>query len=110
VGDVVHAAEVVQVNKYFLEEGGTKGVSFLSLQAVRPSRFWQMNCEFPPNDNAWLVEIDKFLASPLPSGMGVEMEVTSLFYEDARVSGFMGTMKNFRSAYRIPQLPEWTYG
>jgi hypothetical protein len=108
VGDVVRAAEIVQVTKVY-EDGG-KLVQFLSLQALRPSRFWQVVCEFPPNDNSYLAELDKALASSKPTGLSIQVEVTRRIYEDARTSYFDATLKDLRVGYRIPDLPPWTYG
>lgn len=109
VGAVVRAAEILQVNTALFEDG-VKLVQFLSLQALRPSRFWGVACKFPPNDNAYLTELDKGLASSKPTFLSVQVEVTDLIYEDARTSDFYGTLQDLRVGYRIPDLPPWTYG
>ena len=111
VGEIVLAYDVRQVNKR-IDPDGSKGLSLLARAArgYQPGRWWQVECEFPPNDTHWLVEIDKVLASPKPTAFSVQVEVTREIATDARSDLFEGKVKELRTLHRLPALPTWTEG
>jgi hypothetical protein len=108
VGDIVRAGEIRQINKLITPDG-TKKISFLSKQPE--GRWWSVYCDFPPNDDHWLAEIENVLASPKPSVvLSVLVEVTREIATDPRADTFEGKLKDLRTGYRTPPQPPWTEG
>ena len=102
VGDEVRAQGIRQINKRVLANG-SKDFAFGTKQ--EEGQWWWVECRFPPNDNHWLAEIDKVLASPKPSIFHVVVEVTQV----VGVYGYMtiveGELKELTAVYRTPELP-----
>lgn len=114
VGELVRAYDVRQLVKRIATDG-SKGLSLVARaydppRHDQPGRWWQIECEFPPNDGHWLAEIEKILASPKPSVFSIQVEVTRKIARDDRSEYFEGKIKDLRAVYRIPALPQWTEG
>jgi hypothetical protein len=93
-----------------VDSGGSKGITFLS-QHPATGRWWQIECEFPPNDSHWLAEIEKVLASPKPSVIwSVKVEVTREILTTTNADHFEGKLMDLEMIYRTPALPPTTYG
>ena len=106
VGDNVWTQAIRQVVKR-VEPGGLREISFMSKQ--EEGRWWAVECRFPPNDSHWIAEIDKVLASPKPSILHVQVEVTRVTGAAGVTFVFEGKLKDLTAVYRTPALPSWTY-
>jgi hypothetical protein len=104
-GDVVWVYFIRHTNMA-LDADGNKEIEFQAPQVG--GGWWQVKCAFPPNDDRWLTEIERVFASPKPSGLTVQVEVTSRPVSFPGTMVFSAELKYLRAGYRTPPLPAST--
>jgi len=89
VGDRITLDNIRLVDKRILGAGtgreGTTNVNFYNMQLAYPSmtstpQSWVVTCEFPPNEDYWLAEVEKTLASMRSCWMSMGVEVTGVIF------------------------------
>jgi len=103
VGDIVWVSDIWHINKSLEEPDGPLVMEFQSQRAA--GQWWQVQIAFPPNEEGWLVEIEKVLAAGWPSALNLKVEVTSAprVFPTSRV--FSANVVYFVGLYRAAPLP-----
>ena len=93
VGDEVGLTQIWKVEKFFTTKAGKSWVRFVEgLQETETTSYYIL---FPPNDEAYLEEIDKFIAAPIPKHMVPVLEITEVIHE----RGFHCKLLSFKTGY-----------
>lgn len=105
VGDTLWVVGIFAVDKQITADEGTILTLRSAERGKNPVQYWVALCEFPPNDERILEEIDKVLASTKPSAFLVNVDVL-----DVRVAGppawvFDARLNRVQSIYHTPRIP-----